>query len=210
MQHSTDRILTTHAGSLPRPPELTRLFMRRSRGETVDEDALAATGREAVSWVVAKQREVGIDIISNGEQQRESFVLYLRRRLSGIGGKRGRNHVLAEPPVSKSRTGALAADILAASGDFGTIILRARDLRQHPPRFDGKDLDLAVTKVVFAAREYLIARGSSQGIDIETGSVLRFHARGFRMGSGLRLVGGCHWRKSGFFGVLTRSRRANT
>ena len=66
------RILTTHAGSLPRPPELTRLFTRRSRGETVDEDALAAAGREAVAWVVAKQREVGIDIISNGEQQRES------------------------------------------------------------------------------------------------------------------------------------------
>jgi len=81
------RILTTHAGSLPRPPELTRLFASRSRGKTVDEEALAAAGREAVSWVVAKQRQVGIDVISNGEQQRESFVLYLRRRLSGIGGK---------------------------------------------------------------------------------------------------------------------------
>jgi 5-methyltetrahydropteroyltriglutamate--homocysteine methyltransferase len=81
------RILTTHAGGLPRPPELTRLFTRRSRGETVDEEVLAAAGREAVAWVVAKQREVGIDVISNGEQQRESFVLYLRRRLSGIGGK---------------------------------------------------------------------------------------------------------------------------
>jgi 5-methyltetrahydropteroyltriglutamate--homocysteine methyltransferase len=81
------RILTTHAGSLPRPPELTRLFTSRSRGETVDEEALAAAGREAVSWVVAKQRQVGIDLISNGEQQRESFVLYLRRRLSGLGGQ---------------------------------------------------------------------------------------------------------------------------
>jgi 5-methyltetrahydropteroyltriglutamate--homocysteine methyltransferase len=68
------RILTTHAGSLPRPPELTHLFTRRSRGETVDEDALASAGREAVAWVVAKQREVGIDIISNGEQ-RGSLVL---------------------------------------------------------------------------------------------------------------------------------------
>src|SRR4051812_35435603 len=87
MPTRSGRILTTHAGSLPRPPELTRLFTRRSRGQTVDEDALAAAGREAVAWVVAKQREVGIDIISNGEQQRESFVLYLRRRLSGIGGK---------------------------------------------------------------------------------------------------------------------------
>ena len=87
MPRSGARILTTHAGSLPRPPELTRLFTRRSRDETVDEDVLAAAGREAVAWVVAKQRQAGLDIISNGEQQRESFVLYLRRRLSGLGGQ---------------------------------------------------------------------------------------------------------------------------
>jgi 5-methyltetrahydropteroyltriglutamate--homocysteine methyltransferase len=81
------RILTTHAGSLPRPPQLTSLFTRRSRGEAVDEGALARAGHDAVAWVVARQREAGIDIVSNGEQQRESFVLYLRRRLSGIGGQ---------------------------------------------------------------------------------------------------------------------------
>ena len=86
LPNSEARILTTHAGSLPRPPELTRLFAKRARGETVDEEALASAGRDAVAWVVTKQREIGIDIISNGEQQRESFVLYLRRRLSGIGG----------------------------------------------------------------------------------------------------------------------------
>ena len=63
------------------------MFAKRARGETVDEEAIASAGRGAVAWVVAKQREVGIDIISNGEQQRESFVLYLRRRLSGIGGR---------------------------------------------------------------------------------------------------------------------------
>jgi 5-methyltetrahydropteroyltriglutamate--homocysteine methyltransferase len=81
------RILTTHAGSLPRPPDLTHLYAQRARDETVDEAEVAAAGREAVAWVVGKQRKAGIDIISNGEQQRESFVLYLRRRLSGIGGK---------------------------------------------------------------------------------------------------------------------------
>ncbi len=81
------RILTTHAGSLPRPAALTEQFTRRAQGETVDEEALAAAGREAVASVVAKQRAIGIDAVSNGEQQRESFVLYLRRRLSGIGGR---------------------------------------------------------------------------------------------------------------------------
>src|SRR5262249_49846455 len=49
------------------------------------EKALAAAGRDAVAWVVTKQREIGIDVISNGEQQRESFVLYLLRRIGCIG-----------------------------------------------------------------------------------------------------------------------------
>jgi 5-methyltetrahydropteroyltriglutamate--homocysteine methyltransferase len=87
MAGSDRRILTTHAGSLPRPPSLTELYARRSRGVAIDETALAEAGGEAVHWVVGKQRDVGLDIISNGEQQRESFVLYLRRRLSGIGGQ---------------------------------------------------------------------------------------------------------------------------
>jgi 5-methyltetrahydropteroyltriglutamate--homocysteine methyltransferase len=87
MPDSQARILTTHAGSLPRPPVLTQLFARRSRGDRIDEAALAQAGGEAVNWVVGKQVETGLDVISNGEQQRESFVLYLRRRLSGIAGQ---------------------------------------------------------------------------------------------------------------------------
>ena len=86
MSTTPRRILTTHAGSLPRPATLTRLYTARSRGETVDEALLATEGSKAVPWVVAQQRACGIDVISNGEQQRESFVLYLRRRLGGIGG----------------------------------------------------------------------------------------------------------------------------
>ena len=86
MSTATRRILTTHAGSLPRPPKLTRLYARRARGEAFNEAALAAEGAKAVTWVVAQQRAAGIDLVSNGEQQRESFVLYLRRRLTGIGG----------------------------------------------------------------------------------------------------------------------------
>ena len=90
MQRSETRILTTHAGSLPRPPELTQLYTRRSKGESIDETALADWGRRAVPEIVAKQIAAGMDIIANGEQQRESFVLYLRRRLSGMGGEGSR------------------------------------------------------------------------------------------------------------------------
>lgn len=90
MQRSSDRILTTHAGSLPRPAELTALFARRVRGEAVDPAEIQALGREAVSAIVRKQIENGLDVIDDGEQSRESFVLYLRRRLTGLGGSGSR------------------------------------------------------------------------------------------------------------------------
>ncbi len=85
MQHGRDRILTTHTGSLPRPPALVELYVRKGRGEAVDE-ALAAAGHAAMQDVVRRQREAGIDIGNNGEQQREAFFLYVRTRMSGFGG----------------------------------------------------------------------------------------------------------------------------
>ncbi len=86
MQHSSSRILTTHAGSLPRPRELTRLYALRVRGEAVDVAEIDRLGHEAVRTVVRRQREAGIDVGNNGEQQRDSFFLYLKSRLSGLGG----------------------------------------------------------------------------------------------------------------------------
>ena len=86
MRSSSERILTTHAGSLPRPENLTSLFVRRSRREGVDSDEITAAGREALRAIVPKQAEVGIDVGNNGEQQRDSFFLYLKERLTGLGG----------------------------------------------------------------------------------------------------------------------------
>jgi 5-methyltetrahydropteroyltriglutamate--homocysteine methyltransferase len=86
MQRSTERILTTHTGSLPRPKDLTRLYAMRARSEAVDAAEIERAGADAVHWIVPKQREVGIDIGNNGEQQRDSFFLYLKERLSGLGG----------------------------------------------------------------------------------------------------------------------------
>ena len=80
------RILTTHTGSLPRPRELTRLYALRARGEAVDAAEIDRAGRDAVRAIVRKQREAGIDVGNNGEQQRDSFFLYLKARLSGLGG----------------------------------------------------------------------------------------------------------------------------
>src|SRR5690554_2527871 len=77
------RILTTHAGSLPRPKSLVELYVRRAAGEPVDEARLAAEGEAATRHVVAMQRDCGIDIPSDGEQVREAFFLYVQRRMSG-------------------------------------------------------------------------------------------------------------------------------
>jgi 5-methyltetrahydropteroyltriglutamate--homocysteine methyltransferase len=85
MQVSDKRILTTHTGSLPRPPALVDLYVRKARGENVDTE-LAAAGHAAMEDVVRKQRDAGIDIGNNGEQQREAFFLYVRGRMSGFGG----------------------------------------------------------------------------------------------------------------------------
>jgi 5-methyltetrahydropteroyltriglutamate--homocysteine methyltransferase len=85
MQRSRDRILTTHTGSLPRPPALVELYVRKGRGEAVDE-ALAQAGHAAMQDVVCRQRDAGIDVGNNGEQQREAFFLYVRTRMSGFGG----------------------------------------------------------------------------------------------------------------------------
>ncbi|MDP6708186.1 MAG: methionine synthase, partial [Alphaproteobacteria bacterium] len=86
MQKSEGRILTTHAGSLPRPPALVDLFVRRARGDTFNQQALAHQIESATRWVVTKQLEAGIDIPNNGEQPREAFFLYVRHRMSGFGG----------------------------------------------------------------------------------------------------------------------------
>ncbi len=86
MRRSTERILTTHAGSLPRPEHLTGLFVRRARGESVEPDEIAAAGLDALRAIIPKQADAGVDVGNNGEQQRESFFLYLKERLTGLGG----------------------------------------------------------------------------------------------------------------------------
>jgi 5-methyltetrahydropteroyltriglutamate--homocysteine methyltransferase len=86
MLTSQHRILTTHTGSLPRPAALTELYARRADGEAIDEAALDAAGKRAARHVVRQQITSGIDIGNNGEQQREAFFLYVRRRMTGFGG----------------------------------------------------------------------------------------------------------------------------
>ncbi len=87
MRRGESRILTTHAGSLPRPKALVDLFVRKSRREPVDDAALAGAIEEATRRVVEKQIEVGIDVGNDGEQPRESFFTYVQHRMRGFGGQ---------------------------------------------------------------------------------------------------------------------------
>lgn len=84
MQNSKDRILTTHAGSLIRPPEVIEVMRARDAGQPYDETAFAAHVRRSVVEVVRQQAEVGVDIPSDGEQSKPSFFAYTHDRLTGF------------------------------------------------------------------------------------------------------------------------------
>jgi 5-methyltetrahydropteroyltriglutamate--homocysteine methyltransferase len=106
---SRDRILTTHVGSLPRNETLTDLLVRREGGAAVDPKQLAAEMDRAVAEVVKHQKDAGIDIGNDGEQQRVGFQTYMAARMSGFGGE------------SKRRT---AKDLAAHPDQFASFARR--------------------------------------------------------------------------------------
>jgi 5-methyltetrahydropteroyltriglutamate--homocysteine methyltransferase len=86
MRRSTERFLTTHTGSLPRPADLIRMMYAKEEGVPVEPAPLTARVREAVAEVVKKQVEAGIDIINDGEMSKPSYATYVKDRLAGFGG----------------------------------------------------------------------------------------------------------------------------
>src|SRR6266849_7196079 len=86
MHRSTERFLTTHTGSLPRPQDLVRIMYAKEEGVPVDGAALAARVRAAVTDVVRKQTDIGIDIVNDGEMSKPSYATYIKDRLDGFGG----------------------------------------------------------------------------------------------------------------------------
>ena len=84
MQRSTDRMLTTHAGSLPIPADLHAMLRAREAGQPYDAPALQTRLTRAVAEVVQQQAEHGLDILSDGEQSKTSFTTYVSERLSGL------------------------------------------------------------------------------------------------------------------------------
>ena len=95
MARSSNRFLTTHTGSLPRPDDLVRTMFAKEEGVPVDRGALEARVREAVEETVRRQADAGIDIVNDGEMSKPSYATYVKDRLSGFGGD--------WPTVSRSR-----------------------------------------------------------------------------------------------------------
>ncbi len=97
---SRDRILTTHVGSLPRHEGLSELLVQREAGDAYDKALFDAEMERAIRHVVAQQKEAGIDIGNDGEQQRVGFQTYIPQRMSGFGGesKRRRGREFEEFP----------------------------------------------------------------------------------------------------------------
>ena len=84
MKRSDDRILTTHVGSLPRPPGVAATLYARETGGAHDRAALARGIKDSVSDVVRRQLEIGIDIVNDGEHSKFNFITYGRMRLGGL------------------------------------------------------------------------------------------------------------------------------
>ena len=84
MKRSTDRILTTHVGSLARPDALVAILRAKDRGQPYDAAPYTRLVREAVADVVRRQTEAGIDVVTDGEQGKASFFGYIVERFNGF------------------------------------------------------------------------------------------------------------------------------
>lgn len=107
MADANDRVLTTHAGSLPRGEKLAAMLVAEERGEAVDRGMLTTEMESRVSHVFGKQAEIGIDIPGDGEQPRVGFQTYIAQRMTGFGGVSQREQPLdfTEFPEHARKTG---------------------------------------------------------------------------------------------------------
>jgi 5-methyltetrahydropteroyltriglutamate--homocysteine methyltransferase len=130
MLTSTDRIITTHAGSLPRPGPLAELHGRRARREAVDDEQFRRAVEDATAAVIAAQAEAGIDVGNDGEQARESFFTYVQHRMTGFGGTSQRALMadLLEHPdyleLALPRYQRMKVNLMAAPAAIGPVAYR--------------------------------------------------------------------------------------
>jgi 5-methyltetrahydropteroyltriglutamate--homocysteine methyltransferase len=135
MKRSADRILTTHVGSLPRPEDLFEMMLDRMDGKPIDEKAYAERVRKAVVDTVCQQVEAGLDVVSDGEMGKPSFITYAAQRLDGLEKREG-----ARPsPFAESRETADFPDYYksAAAEQVSARRRRARMVCAGPIKYKG-------------------------------------------------------------------------
>jgi len=134
MHRSTDRFLTTHTGSLPRPDDLIKSMFAKEEGVPVDPSALERRVADAVAEVVRKQAEAGVDVINDGEMSKPSYATYIKDRLAGFGGEgntfvyqdlaafpRLEKRVFGDPGRSRRKTPACNAPITVRDPDAAKV-----------------------------------------------------------------------------------------
>jgi len=143
MKRSTDRILTTHTGSLPLPPPVRQALAAKRRGGDYDQTVINATLTTAIGEVVRRQIEVGVDIIGDGELSKTSWNDYVVHRVSGLERKSRSRARSAEPwsvaqgIVRPRDTGLVRRDIEGAPRHYRTDIAEFHDLARS--QSDGHD-----------------------------------------------------------------------
>jgi 5-methyltetrahydropteroyltriglutamate--homocysteine methyltransferase len=140
MKTSGNRILTTHAGSLPRTDKLARMLIERDNDVPVDEAELAREVERATDWIVERQLDSGIDIGNDGEEARVGFQTYVSVRLSGWGGvspRKGMTDIVKFP-----KYGELLTKRLARPGELTAKLFNCfqcqRAVRYQPDLADAK------------------------------------------------------------------------
>jgi len=112
MLYSTERILTTHAGSLPRPADLCAMVVAKTSGQPYDQAALDARLREAVAETARRRVECGLDIVNDGELSKFNFTNYVRERIAGYEDR---------PNTGRRRLAMTARDERKFSGYFESV-----------------------------------------------------------------------------------------
>jgi 5-methyltetrahydropteroyltriglutamate--homocysteine methyltransferase len=152
MKRSTDRILTTHVGSLPRPDDLVDMMMARMDGKRVDEGAYAERVRTAVVDCLRQQVSVGLDIVNDGETSKPSFITYAASRLDGLVKREG----VRPSPFANTRETAAFPEYYRSGAAEQVSSKRRRALMvcAGPIKYKGHEQlksDLAVLKSALAA-----------------------------------------------------------
>ena len=142
MQQSTDRMITTHVGSLPRPTDLYPLLLAKDSGHAYDQEDFTHRVRQAILAIVRKQGDLGLDVINDGEHSKSSFVAYPYTRLGGfestdqpIGSRVLTRDALAFPAVYEEQRAMYAA----RPSKIGRVAARPALVCTGPIRYVGKD-----------------------------------------------------------------------